>query len=75
MTGSAFRRNVAEHLGIALAADIKAGRYKFTPDTAAIVRTWIEGCDVAWTKCVSDDAARAVEARLKRESRPPLTKR
>jgi hypothetical protein len=32
MTNSALRRNPAEHLGYATAADIKAGRYQCTSD-------------------------------------------
>jgi hypothetical protein len=43
MTGSAFRRNVAEHLGIASARDIKNRAYQPTPSEVARVRKWIDG--------------------------------
>jgi len=34
---------VAEHLGIATAADIKARRYQPTPDEVRAVRDWLDG--------------------------------
>src|SRR5262245_47157905 len=46
MSGSAFRRNVAEHLGIATSADIKAKRYVLNEAQLRAVRLWIEGCRV-----------------------------
>src|SRR6188472_4445975 len=39
--GSAFRRNVAESLGIASAADIYTGRYTLTDAELTAVRAWI----------------------------------
>lgn len=39
MTGSAFRRNVAAHLGIASAADIKARRYLPTGRDVTLVNS------------------------------------
>jgi len=38
MTGSALRRNIAEHLGISTAADIKARRYQPSPEEVDAVR-------------------------------------
>lgn len=75
LTGSAMRRNVAEELGIASAADIKFGRYRPTDDDVLRVRSWMEECDIAWLTCESESDALALEDGLKREFRPPLTKR
>lgn len=75
MTNSAFRRNVAEKVGIASAADIKARRYVTTKDDAATVSKWIAPCHVAWIECATEEAAIRLEAAMKREWMPPLTKR
>lgn len=75
MTSSAMRRNVAAHLDIATAADIKAGRYQPTPAEVARVRAWLDGCEVTWRACVDEPAAVALETAMKAECLPPLTKR
>jgi hypothetical protein len=75
MTGSALRRNVAEHLGIALAATIKKRQYSPTIEDAARVTAWIDGCEIAWAECGSPTQAEDLERDMKREWRPPLTKR
>jgi excinuclease UvrABC nuclease subunit len=75
MTGSAFRRNVAEHLGIATAKAIKKREYQPSPEEVRIVREWIECCDVAWITCTSAEEALALETAMKDEWMPPLTKR
>lgn len=75
MTGSAMRRNIAEHLGIARAADIKTRRYQPSTDEVAAVRAWLDECHIAWLESDSSRAARDLEAQLKAEHRPPLTKR
>lgn len=75
MTSSALRRNVAERLDIATAADIKAGRYQPSPDEVARVREWLDGCEVAWRECADEESAVALETAMKSEYRPPLTKR
>jgi hypothetical protein len=75
MTGSALRRNVAEHLGIATAADIKARWYQPTPEEVRAVRDWLDGCDIAWVECESKAAAKSLEDAFKAEHKPPLTKR
>jgi hypothetical protein len=75
MTGSALRRNVAEHLGIAPAGDIKDGEYRPTLQDAARVVAYIDGCEVAWITCLNPAAAHRLEADMKREYLPPLTKR
>lgn len=75
-TSSALRRNVAEHLNIATAADIKSRRYQPTATELSAIRTWIDGCDIAWLECVEEPTAGRVENVLKSEHRrPPLTKR
>src|SRR5688572_33134674 len=48
MTNSALRRNVAEHIGIASSADIKAGRHQPDEEELARVDGWIRQCEVAW---------------------------
>lgn len=72
---SAFRRNVAEYLGFGSSADIKAKRIELTSDQLAILRAWILGCRSAWIVCRSKAEAVRLEARLKAEWMPPLTKR
>ena len=74
MTGSAFRRNVAAHLGIASAADIKERRYMPTQDDVTAVNKWIRSCSVAWIACATPEDAVALERRMKGEWMPPLTK-
>jgi len=75
MTTSAMRRNIAEHLGIATPADIKARRYQPTPDEVASVRAWLDECDIAWVACPTAQAAVDLEDKMKVEYKPPLTKR
>lgn len=75
MTGSALRRNVAEHLDIASAADIKSRRYMPTSAEVMAVRDWLDGCEIAWIECQSKPAAESLERDLKGEFMPPLTKR
>ena len=75
MTNSALRRNIAEHLGIASSADIKARRYEPTPDEVSAVRDWLDRCAVAWVECDPEEAAEQLEAKFKAEYMPLLTKR
>jgi excinuclease UvrABC nuclease subunit len=74
MTGSALRRNVAQHLKIASAADIKARRYQPTQVDADAIRRWLDKCDIAWIACANEADAVALEGDLKGEHMPPLTK-
>jgi hypothetical protein len=46
LSGSAFRRNVAEHLGYGRPKDIKAGVIELTAEQLAGVRAWILGCEL-----------------------------
>jgi Holliday junction resolvase RusA-like endonuclease len=75
MTNSAFRRNVAEELGIATAKSIKDGTYAPSADDVRDVNEWVAGCEVAWIECESHDGAVQLEKDMKREWVPPLTKR
>jgi hypothetical protein len=68
---SAFRRNVAQHLAISTANEIKTGRYVPTESEIDAVNAWIRGCRVAWI--VTEDAV-SLEDAMKREWMPPLTK-
>jgi len=74
MTGSAFRRNVAEHLGIAKASDIKMRRYTPTEEEVRSVNMWIRRCSVAWKVSATRAAALELERHMKWEWMPPLTK-
>ena len=75
MTNSAFRRNVAEELGIAAANAIKEGEYVPSAEDVRRVNEWVRGCEIAWIECESHDAAVQLEKDMKREWLPPLTKR
>jgi hypothetical protein len=75
MTGSALRRNVAAHLGIASATAIKKSEYKPTPEDARRVVEWIDGCEVTWIACATPKEAADLERDMKREFRPHLTQR
>jgi hypothetical protein len=66
---------VAEHLGVARAADIKTGRRKLTAEEVAQINNWISVCEVAWRKCTSKFKAIDLEDKMKSEYLPPLTKR
>ena len=74
MGTSALRRNVTEYLGIATAADIKAKRHRITTEEAKRVRTWLDGCQIAWRECADEVAAKTLETKMKAEYLPPLTK-
>lgn len=74
MTSSAFRRNIAELLGISSAALIKSGAYQPNEEEVAEVRAYIEGCEVAWMTADTPVAALDLEDRMKAEWTPPLTK-
>ncbi len=73
-TGSAFRRNVAEHLGYGTSAAIKSREVELSTSQLAELRAWIEGCEVAWLTCATKEEAIELEAKLKAEFKPPLTK-
>jgi hypothetical protein len=75
LTGSALRRNVAQALGIASAADIKARRYQPTEEELLYVRRWLDGCDITWVVCATKQRAEDLEKDIKAEFTPPLTKR
>lgn len=75
MGASAMRRNVAEHLGIATANEIKERLYRVSHEEAGHVRAWLDRCEIAWHKCPTETAAVELEKAMKREYLPPLTKR
>ena len=75
LTKSALRRNVAEHLAIAPAGEIKARRYHPTEIELGRIAAWIRRCSVAWIECESAAAAADLETAMKAEWMPPLTKR
>ena len=72
---SAFRRNVAEHLGCGAAKDIYLGLVRLDEGQLRAVRDWIQGCQVSWSECSSHSEAVELEASLKAEFLPVLTKR
>jgi hypothetical protein len=73
MTNSALRRNVAEHLGIATANDIKTGR-PVTRAEADQVNAWLDSCEASWLVADSEAAALELEEAFKRDWLPPVTK-
>lgn len=75
LRNSAFRRNVAEFLGLGAAADIYSRRVRLDLDQLRAVRQWIMACSVAWVECSSEPEAVALEEALKAERLPRLTKR
>lgn len=75
MTGSALRRNIAEHLSIASAAAIKARRYQPTAKQVAEIRRWLDECEIAWLICPRKIDAEKLDASLKAQFLPPLTRR
>jgi len=74
MTSSSFRRDVANHLGIASANAIKKREYQPSDAEVQAVRAFIEGCSVAWLTVPDEPAAVDLERRMKREWMPPLTR-
>lgn len=74
MGNSAFRRNVAEMLGIASARAIKKGAHAISDDEVQRVNGWLDACELACVALSSAASATAVEDALKAEFMPPLTK-
>ena len=74
MTNSAFRRNVAEHLAIASAQAIKTRQYLPSSDDVARINAFIRSMELACIECATEPEAHALEARMKREYLPFLTK-
>lgn len=75
MHDSAFRRNVADYLGIAEAKDIYKRVYRLSPEELSQVRSWIEECEVTWVTRATPSEAEAFEREIKAEWMPPLTRR
>ncbi|CAN5613952.1 hypothetical protein BH24ACT14_BH24ACT14_03480 [soil metagenome] len=75
LSRSAFRRNVAEHLGVATVAQAKQRPSVMTDEQVDAVNAWVAGCQVAWMETSSGKQAGQLEKELKSERRPPLTKR
>lgn len=75
MTNSALRRNIAELLGVATSAEIKARRYMPRPADVSAVRGWLDQCKIAWIECETEASALSLENKLKGEHMPFLTKR
>lgn len=75
LSWSAFRRNVAEHLGIAPSTVTKQRPPQLTDDQVAPINDWVAGCQVRWIACASEKEASDLEVALKNEWKPPLTKR
>ena len=75
LSWSAFRRNVAEHLGIAPSTVTKQRPPQLTEEQVARVNEWVGGCELRWIACATDVEATQLEIDLKIERKPPLTKR
>lgn len=75
LSHSSFRRNVAEHLGIAPTSVTRARPPQLTPDQVEPVNVWISECTVRWVEAATVDQAKQLEDDMKAEWKPPLTKR
>ena len=75
LSRSAFRRNVGEHLGVATMSIMKLRPPTLNATKVLPVTNWIKACEVAWIVCVDADGAAQLEADMKAEWMPPLTKR
>jgi excinuclease UvrABC nuclease subunit len=75
MGNSAFRRNVAEDLGIASARAIKSKEHRLNGGEVDQVNAMIQSLSLAWTICETKDEAVALEDRMKREWKPRLNKK
>lgn len=69
---SALRRNVAEKLGIAKAADIYSGAYAPTDADKERVARWLSECTVSWLECDSKSEAHRLKSALRSQHRPLL---
>lgn len=72
MRNSALRRNVAEKLGIAKAADIYSGAYAPTDADRERVARWLNECTVSWLECDSKSEAHHLKSALRSQHRPLL---
>jgi hypothetical protein len=75
LSWSAFRRNVAEMLGVAPTSITRARPPVLTDSEVAPVVAWVRACEVAWIECSNAAASAALETALKSEWKPSLTKR
>lgn len=72
---SALRRNLAEHLGIAKAEDLKSGQVMMNDQQRDQLHEWLASCEIAWVEHDDKAAARAHERDLLREFAPVLNRR
>lgn len=75
ISGSALRRNVAEHLGYGRAAAIKADPSILSDEAVDAINAWVRSCGLAYIATGSSEEALDLERELKAEYKPPLTKR
>lgn len=75
LSWSAFRRNVAAHLGIAPSTVTTQRPPQLSDEQVAPVNEWVGGCEVRWIACSTEAEATQLEIDLKNERKPPLTKR
>lgn len=75
LSWSAFRRNVAEYLGIAPSTLTRRRPPQLAEEQVAPVNDWIAACELRWIACATKQEAADLEDRLKAEAKPPLTKR
>jgi len=75
LSWSAFRRNVAERLGIAPSTVTKRRPPQLTEAQVASINEWVAACELRWIACATESEATQLEIDLKHERKPPLTKR
>lgn len=69
LANSAFRRNVAQHLGIASARAIYLGEYVPTDDDLRRIRIFVESCRVAFDFLMFASVVRYIRAKYQRVDR------
>jgi excinuclease UvrABC nuclease subunit len=74
LAGSAYKRNVAESLGISTPRLLKSGAYRPSDAEFARLYAFLDEFEVAWVTCASADEALTLERAMKKEWMPPLTK-
>lgn len=75
LSRSTLRRYVCEHLGIASARSTRRPPTLLSAAEIGEINAWLENSTVAWIECDSNQLAKRLEADLKEEWLPLLTKR
>lgn len=74
LSRSAFRRNVAAHLGVATVALCRVRPSILTAAQVGAVNEWVSGCKIVWVETSTPQEARAMEKALIATWKPPLNR-